>query len=235
MKVGLSSNLMVTLFSSKRSIGMDKTQLANQLRASFPIFSQHELAQEIAEKAQWAELPVGVHILEVGHFIKVVPLVLSGSIKVVRENAQGNEIFLYYIGKGESCAMTLSACLRREKSAIKAIVESDAQVLALPVEAVYDFVRRYPSWNEFMAATYALRFQEILDVVDSIAFQSMDVRLLKYLLEKSHLLGIRTLTVSRTAVAKDLNSSREVVSRLLKQMASKGIVNMTGNQVEMRD
>jgi CRP/FNR family transcriptional regulator len=159
--------------------------------------------------------------------------VLDGSIKVIREDEEGNEIFLYYIKSGESCAMTLSSCLRRETSSVKAIVESPADLLALPADVIYSFALRYPSWNDFMTETYARRFEEMLEVIDHIAFHSMDVRLLKYLIDRSHLLQSKVLSVSRTQIAKDLNSSREVISRLLKQMEKKRLVKISGTQVEL--
>ncbi|HFA47771.1 MAG TPA: Crp/Fnr family transcriptional regulator [Bacteroidetes bacterium] len=212
---------------------MEKTLLKKELKDLFPIFSQSELIEEISERGQILEIPAGHRVFDFGNIITVIPLVFSGSIKVVREDEEGNEIFLYYIRKGESCAMTLSSCLKREKSSIKAIVQSDTLALALPVEAVYGFAHKYPSWSDFLVDTYSRRFEEILAVVDNIAFNKMDVRLLKYLMEKGKIMGTDKLTVSKTAIAKDLNSSREVISRLLKQMEKNKLVRLGRNTVEL--
>lgn len=212
---------------------MDDRNLKQQLKRLFPIFTQHDLLGEIVTKSQHLEIPAGEEIIQVGNLIKVVPFVLEGSIKVIREDDEGHEIFLYYIKSGESCAMTLSSCLRRETSSVNAIVESPAKLLALPADVIYDLAHRYPAWSDFMTETYARRFEEMLEVIDHVAFHSMDVRLLKYLMDRSHLLQSKTLTVSRTQIAKDLNSSREVISRLLKQMEKNRLIRMSGSEVEL--
>jgi CRP/FNR family transcriptional regulator len=212
---------------------MDSHSLISRMKKLFPEFSQFDLVTEIIEKGHWMELNEGEQIMDVGHVIRVVPLVISGTIKVIREDEDGNEILLYYIKAGESCAMTLSSCLRNEKSAVRAVVEQPAGLLALPVNVVYDFVRRYPSWNDFITTTYAQRFEEMIELIDHISFYKMDVRLLKYLIDKSHLFQSKILTVSRTQIARDLNSSREVISRLLKQMEKKKLIRMEGSTVEL--
>lgn len=212
---------------------MNDKDLLQQLRALFPVFSQYDLLAELVGKGHWLALPAGEQIMATGNIIKVIPLVFDGTIKVMREDEEGNEILLYYIKPGESCAMTLSSSLRRETSSIKAVVENPVEVLALPVSTVYDFVHRYPSWNDFMTETYARRFEEMLAVIDHIAFHKMDVRLLKYLIDRSHILGTQSLKVSRTQIAKDLNSSREVISRLLKQMEKKQLIRINGSEVEL--
>lgn len=212
---------------------MQVPSLTTQLKALFPVFDQYDLLMEIAGKGQYLEIPAGTQIIGMGNVIKVVPLVLKGSIKVIREDEEGNEIFLYYIKKGESCAMTLSGCMRREPSAVKAIVDNPAVVLTLPANVVYDLAHRFPGWSDFMNETYARRFEEMLEIIDQIAFHSLDVRLLKYLILRSHLQQTKTLTVSRTQIARDLNSSREVISRLLKQMEKNRLIRIDGSQVEL--
>ncbi len=212
---------------------MEYLKLILQLRTLFPTFTQRELVEKIATEGQWLELPAGAQLMDAGDLIRVVPLVVSGSVKIIREDEEGHEIFLYYVSSGESCAMTLASCLRREKSAVRAIVESPAQILALPVKSIYDFLHHYPSWNEFMAETYAQRFDEVLTVVDNIAFRKMDERLLVYLTNKANLLNTKTLTLSKTDVARDLNSSREVISRLMKQMEKQQMIKMSGNIIQL--
>lgn len=214
---------------------MNNQNLSHTLKKLFPVFTQHDLLQEIVEKSQRLEILAGEQIIGVGSLVKVVPLVLDGSIKVIREDEEGNEIFLYYIKSGESCAMTLSSCLRRETSSVKAIVERRADVLALTADVVYDLAHRYPSWSDFTTETYARRFEEMLEVIDHVAFHKMDVRLLKYLIDRSHLLHSKVLTVSRTQIAKDLNSSREVISRLLKQMEKNSLIRIMGSEIELME
>ena len=212
---------------------MDNSTLKTHLKTLFPVFTQSGLIQEIVEKSQLIDIPKGHQIFGVNDFIEAVPLVLKGSIKVMREDQEANEIFLYYIQEGQSCAMTLSSCLKREQSSIKAIAESDTQALILSVGNVYDFTLKYPNWNEFVVQTFANRFEEVLDVVDRIAFQNMDVRLMRYLMDKAKILGTDTLSISKTAIAKDLNSSREVISRLLKKMEENNLVKMDKNYIKL--
>ena len=214
---------------------MDKTTLKNKIRHEFPIFSQSELIDEIAEKGKLLELPANYQILDVGSIINVIPLVFEGAIKVVREDENGNEIFLYYIKKGESCAMTLSSSLRREKSAIKAIAQSETLALAVPVEAIYRFMHKYPNWSDFVVETYALRFDEMLEVIDSVCFHQMDFRLLRYLMDKHRLAESPVLKISHQEIANDLNTSREVISRMLKQIEKKGAIKLFRGQIEIVD
>ena len=209
--------------------------IKQQLKASFPIFSQTDLVREILEKGQVLELPAGHQILDTDDFVNIIPLVIEGSIKVLREDDLGHEILLYYIQPGESCAMTLSSCLKRERSSVKAIAQTPTTAIAVPVDIIYHFLRKYPSWNDFIVDTYSRRFNEILEVVDTIAFQKMDMRLLKYLFDKGRVLGSSHFRISKTDIAKDLNSSREVISRLLRQMEKNGLIRQDGSDLELLD
>lgn len=214
---------------------MKKEALSHAIKSLFPVFEQTEMVEDLLNQSQFMDVSPGTTLMGIDQIIKVIPLVYSGAIKVMREDAEGNEIFLYYIQAGQSCAMTLSSCLRREKSAVKAIVQENTQLLAVPVEVVYQLQLRYPSWNNFILETYSGRFNELLSVVDSVAFQNMDVRLLKYLFRKSSILKSKTIHISNTAIAKDLNSSREVISRLLKQLEQKQFLKATRGKIELLD
>ena len=208
---------------------------AQTIKQHFPIFDQSELVRELLERSQYVDLPANQTILEAGHIISNIPLVFSGAIKVIREDDTGNEIFLYYIRGGQSCAMTITACLKREKSVVKAITQTETKALIVPLDVVHDFLFRYPSWSKFVVDTYSRRFEEIIEVVDSVAFQNMDARLLKYLLEKSRLLKTNKLVISNTEIAKDLNSSREVIFRLLKQLEQRKVLIAARGKIELLD
>lgn len=210
-----------------------QNDIKNTLKALFPAITQINLIQEMAEQGTFVEVPAGFVLLKADQIVRDLPLVISGSIKVVKVDGEGNEMFLYYILPGESCAMTLTSCIKREPSSVKAIVESDLQVLTLPMSAIHEWTFKYPSWNTFMVDTYSKRFDEVLEVVDHIAFQNLDNRLLHYLTEKIKVVGSSTLQLSKTSVAKDLNSSREVISRLFKKMEEQGIIVTEGNSVRL--
>ncbi|MEM6380178.1 MAG: Crp/Fnr family transcriptional regulator [Bacteroidota bacterium] len=214
---------------------MKKEALQKVTKSLFPVFHQTKMVEDLIAQSQFMDLPAETVLMGIDQIIKVIPLVYSGAVKVIREDTDGNEIFLYYIQAGQSCAMTLSSCLKREKSAVKAIVQENTALLAVPVEVVYQLQLRYPSWNNFILETYSNRFNELLNVVDSVAFQNMDVRLLKYLFIKSTILNSKTIHISNTAIAKDLNSSREVISRLLKQLEQKQILKTSRGKIELLD
>jgi len=211
---------------------MDKIQVKNVIRKQFPIIEQGELLEEIATKGIYMYVPSDQYILEVGSFIKVIPLVISGTVKVVRQ--EGNkEIFLYYIKPGESCAMTISSCMKKEKSQVKAIVQQDTELIALPVEDVYYFMRKYPTWQDFIIATYSKRFEEIMSILDNVVFHKMDERIIKYLKQKSHTLSRVDLEVSHQEIADDLATSREVISRILKQLEKNGLIEMGRGKIKL--
>lgn len=168
-----------------------------------------------------------------GSYITVVPLVISGTIKVFREDEKGREVFLYYIKEGESCALTMTACFKMEKSYIKAKIQEETEFIAIPVELVRNFHKEHPSWSKFVFSTFSKRFDEILRVLESIVFHNMDERLSIYLVEKSTILKADTIYNSHKEIADDLVTSREVVSRLLKQMEKKGLVELSRGKIKL--
>ncbi len=204
---------------------MDKNGIKTALRQHFSVFQQGELVEEIASKGIYMYVPSDQYILEVGSFIKVIPLVIKGSVKVVRQEKSG-EIFLYYIRPGQSCAMTLSSCMKREKSRIKAIVQEDTELVALPAEDVYYMIRKYPAWQNFVVETYSQRFDEIMEVLDHVVFHKLDERLFKYLQKRSSSQNSLELPISHQEIASDLATSREVISRLLKQLERQGLIQL---------
>jgi len=214
---------------------MEKSAIRKQIKELFPVFSQTELIDEIVEKGQYMSLPSKTPILSAGSVIQAIPIVFSGSLKVVREEQSGQSVFLYYIREGESCALTLSSCLKRETSSAIAYTESETQLVALPVESVYNFVRRYPSWNDFVIQTFNSRFEELLQLVDNVCFQKIDSRLIKYLNTSCTLLKTKELTISHQEIANDLATSREVISRLLKQLEKKGGVKLSRGKLTVLD
>ncbi len=211
---------------------MDKVDVKNALRKYFPVFDQGELIDELSSKGIYMYVPSNQYILEVGSFIKVIPLVIKGSVKVIREEGDG-ELLLYYIRPGESCAMTLSSCMRKEQSSIKAIVQEDTELIAMPADAVYYMFRKYPAWQDFVVNSYSNRFEEVMQVLDTIAFHKMDERLVKYLIQKGETLSTKELIVSHQEIADDLATSREVISRLLKQLERSGKVKLLRGKIDL--
>ena len=210
---------------------METAEIKKSIQELFPLFDQLELVDELAKNSKYMSLPPNTEILNSDSYIKVIPLVLTGSIKIFRTDDSGREIFLYYIQGGESCAITLSSCLKMEKSSIRAVVQEETELLAIPVEVVYDVNKKYPSWHHFVFETFNRRFSEVLKVLENVVFHHMDERIAKYLINKALTISSNELTISHQEIANDLATSREVVSRLLKQFEKKGLVELSRGKI----
>ena len=149
---------------------MEPLELKQQLQRQFPIFEQLELIDHILQNGQLLKVDSQTSLMEVGAYIKVIPLILEGSVKIFREDDEGHELFLYYLQSGQSCAMTLASTLKMEKSKVKAITQEPTTLFAVKAETVYDLYRKYPSWQQFVIETFSTRFDEMLQALDSIAF-----------------------------------------------------------------
>ena len=210
---------------------MDKGALQSKLGQLFPIFDQFELKSLIAETGQVLEVEGNQEIIDVGDYIFSIPLVLEGSIKVSRKDPDGREVLMYYITPGQSCAITLASSLKQQKSPIKAVTQEPSKVIALPINAVYKHYQNYHSWQLFVIDTFNNRFNELLAAFDKVAFHNLDKRLLQYLKDKADTLQVNTLHISHQEIASDLATSREVISRLLKQMENKKLVQLARNKI----
>lgn len=160
-------------------------------------------------------------------------MIVSGSVKVMREDTDGHELLLYYLKAGETCAMSLTCCMEGRKSEIRAVAVEPVKMIVLPVAFMEEWMR-FRDWRSFVMNTYVRRFEELLETVDSIAFQRMDERLENYLITKAKGVDSKLLTVSHQEVAQDLNTSREVISRLLKQMERHGKLKLGRGKIELK-
>jgi CRP/FNR family transcriptional regulator len=189
------------------------------------------LLQEIAAVSKYKALAGEASIINLGDTIQYMPLLLKGAIKVLRVDAQGNEVFLYHLEKGGTCAMSLACCLGNKKSEIIALAEEDCELLLIPVQYLSEWLCKYNSWKSFIFNSYHNRLEEMLSVIDSLAFMKMDERLLKYLRDKSKVLGTFDLEITHQSIAIELNTSREVISRLLKKMEHRKLVKLSRNKI----
>lgn len=191
------------------------------------------LNKEVYASGQIKSFPADTVILNINAYIKSIPIVLSGSIKVIRTDEDGREILLYYIKAGESCIMSFLAGIHNDTSKIKAIVEEDVEVLLIPVGKASDWIKEFPEWTDFIFALYQKRFEELLEVVNSVAFQKLDERLLNFIKKKCELTKSQTLYVTHEKLANELGTARVVVSRLLKQMEDDGLVKLGRNKISL--
>lgn len=191
------------------------------------------LKDEVATYGQLKKFPAGSVILQEDSYIKAIPLVLNGSLKVMRTDQDGHEILLYYIIPGESCIMSFLGGIHNETSKIKAVVEEDAEILFIPVEKASEWVKKFPEWSDFIFKLYHKRFEELLTAVNAIAFQKLDERLLQLLKQKSDLYQTREIKITHQQLADELGTAREAVSRVMKQMENEGLVSMSRNKVTL--
>ncbi len=198
----------------------------------FPQF-EPELIEIIEKNAVQKTFAAGEVIMRTGQYIKSTALVLEGQIKIYRENQDGGEFLMYYLEPGQACAVSMICALQSETSEITAIAEVDTEVLLIPVQLMDDLMNQYKSWYQFVIQTYRSRFDELISVVDNIAFHNMDERLEFYLKRHAKNSGKNIIETSHQQIADDLNSSREVISRLLKKMEQRKLVKLNRNMIEL--
>lgn len=202
------------------------------LNDHFPTLLDTDLINSIKEHAVYQEVNEGDLLMDIGSIIKNIPMIISGSVKVIREDEEARELLLYYVRPGETCAMSLTCCMAFKRSEIRAVAQEKVTMLAIPVDFMDEWMK-YRDWRSFVMNTYRMRFEELLDAVDSIAFHRMDERVLKYLQEKSNSLNTNEISMSHHDIAVDLNSSREVISRILKQMERNKLVKLGRNNIKL--
>lgn len=200
-----------------------------------PIFFEEELKKELINVAKICSAKAGDIIMDIDQSIDQIPLVLKGSLKISREDEEGNEILLYYLEPGHACATSLTSCYSGQKSTIRAIAEDDSEYLAIPAKYSDEWIIKYTSWKNFVMNTYSERFEELLKTIDQLAFKKMDERLSKYLHDKADLHDNSVIHISHQEIAYDLNTSREVISRLLKQLENMGAIKLGRNRIVILD
>jgi len=219
------------LIMKTRAIDSEDIQLLN---LSFPDLYEKSIKQAILETGQIIEIPEGEILIDIGQYIKMMPLILSGSLKVLREYNDVKELLLYHVQKGETCAMSMTCCMGDAKSAVRALAEEPTTMIALPTRIMDEWSNEFPSWKHFIMRTYQRRFEELLNTIDSIAFQKLDDRLEKWLQEKTSKTTDGVITITHQEIASELHSSREVISRLLKKMENQGVLELGRNKIKMR-
>lgn len=208
------------------------TEIIELVKHHFPELSEPNLQKEIARVGGIREFKAGEVIMNIGSYVKTVPLLTKGSIKVVREEEEAErEMLLYYLNAGETCSMSFSCCMMDKKSDIRTTAEDDSTIIAIPLKYVNEWMSKYPSWRNFVMRSYDSRMQEMVKTLDSIAFKKMDERLLKYLIKRGDAHNSKIINSTHQEIADDLNASRESISRLLKQLEKKGVVTLERNKI----
>ncbi len=209
-----------------------KKDLGVLLDQNFPQF-ENQLKKEILESAELKTLEADTLMMDIGQRVEVIPLIVAGSVKVFREDEDDHELFLYYLGPGEACAITMICSAREGYSKIKAIPEEETTVIVVPISKLDLWMPKYKSWYYFVMDTYQDRIEELLKVVDGIAFHRMDERLIEYLEKNAEANQNTIVHKTHQQIAQELNSSREVITRLLKKLEQRGVVRVNRNQIEL--
>ena len=204
------------------------------LQAQLGYVLEPELIAEMAKLAKVRETTTDEIIVHVGDRLQLIPIVIEGSIKVSRENENGEELLLYYIEGGDTCAMSLQCCTKKIDSLIKATAMEPSLLLMIPAEYMEIWMDHYKSWRTYIISNYHTRMMELMESIDAIAFMNLDQRLLKYLRDQAKLLGSLEILHTHQQVADDLHSSRVVISRLLKQLEIKGEITLHRNKIILK-
>ncbi|WP_397363033.1 Crp/Fnr family transcriptional regulator [Olleya sp. R77988] len=209
--------------------------MLDELQQHYGYLFEDELLQEINNVGTYKDIPEGFKLIEIGDYIKSMPLLVSGAIKILREDEDGDELVLYFIEQGDTCAMTLSCCLGNSKSEIRAIAETDAKLIMVPISKMEEWLGKYKTWQQFVLQSYHNRMTELLEAIDTIAFLKMDERLFKYLKDKAMVNHNEVIHVTHQEIARDLHTSRVVISRLLKTLEIDGKIELHRNNIKVID
>lgn len=199
----------------------------------YGVLLEDELIEEIEKVGVKKTIEAGEVFMEVGDDVLKMPLLLEGAIKILRPDNNGDELLLYFIESGDTCAMSFNCCMGNAKSQIRAVAETDSLVLLIPKEKMDEWLVKYRSWRNFILESYQSRLNEVLGAIDMIAFKNMDERLLSYLQDKTKINHDSRLYITHHEIANDLNTSRVVVSRLLKKLENNKEVSLHRKYIDV--
>ena len=203
------------------------------LTESYGYIFEEALIEEIVKVASYKEFKADDYLIEIGDYIKTMPLLLNGAIKILREDENGDELLLYFLERGDTCAMTLTCCMGQSKSRIRAIAETDGALLMIPVEKMEEWLTKYKTWRNFVFDSYNVRLNEMLEAIDTLAFMNLDERLYKYLTDKAKVIGNTEINNTHQEIAYEMHTSRVVISRLLKALELSGKIKLHRNKIEI--
>jgi CRP/FNR family transcriptional regulator len=209
--------------------------IKEKLEEYYNVVFEPELLDEIAEVGTYRFVKENELLLDIGDKFHQIPLMLTGAIKISRETKAGEEIVLYFLERGDTCTITFGSGLQSNKSKVRGVAEKDSEIIFIPVAKLEEWMVKYPSWRSFVIDSYNIRLNEMLEAIDTLAFMKMDQRLFKYLIDKVQIMRSTTLNTTHQEIAVDLNTSRVVISRLLKQLENEGKIKLYRNKIEVVD
>ena len=207
--------------------------MREKLESYFSFVFEKELLDEIEDMGTYKKLRKNELLVDIGDKMKGVPLLLEGAIKIVREDKKGEEILLYFLERGDTCASSFASAISHGKCGIRAIAEKESEIIFLPTEKLDDWLVKYKTWRDFVIDSYNIRLNEMMETIDTLAFMRMDERLYKYLTDKAQIMRETSLNTTHQDIAYDLHTSRVVISRLLKQLENEGKIKLHRNKIEI--
>ncbi len=201
------------------------------LQQKFAHSLDEDLITEISKNGILKKFKKDDIIIDINQSLNFIPLLLTGDIKIIREDKDGNELLMYFLEAGETCTMSLSCCLGTTKSKIRAVAEKDSSLVMIPLENMQKWFHNNASWRNFILQSYQIRFDEMLEAIDNLAFMKMDERLYKYLKNMAMVDESKTISIKHQDIAEDLNTSRVVVSRLLKKLENENKIELGRNKI----
>ncbi|WP_111709197.1 Crp/Fnr family transcriptional regulator [Lutibacter citreus] len=209
----------------------DKVLLREKLDDYFTSIFEPKLIDEIIDNGIFRTIESHELLLDIGDKMTHVPLIISGAVKIIREDKNGDEISLYFLEKGDTCAISFINCINKTESMFRGITEVKTEGIFIPVDKIDEWLVKYETWRHFIIDSYHLRLIEMVDSIDSLAFMKLDDRLHKYLTEKVKVLHDNIIHITHQEIADDINTSRVVVSRLLKILEKQGKIRIKRNRI----
>lgn len=208
-----------------------KQLIRKKLGEYYTMIFEKELIDEIVNTGMLRTIHNGEMLIDIGDNMTHVPLILEGAVKIIREDKNGDEIALYFLERGDTCAISFVNCINRSQSMFRGIAEKETEGVFVPVEKVDEWLKKYATWRHFIIDSYHMRLIEMVESIDSLAFMKLDNRLLKYLTDKVKIMKDNILHITHQEIADDINTSRVVVSRLLKQLEVEGKIKIRRNRI----
>ncbi len=205
--------------------------IKEKIETTYPYQFEDELLNEIAELGSLVEFKANDVMIDLNQFIKGMPILLKGAIKIMREDFDEGELLLYFLEKGDTCAMTMACCLGDKQSKIRAVAETDGELVMIPIVKMDEWLAKYASWRRFIFDSYNNRMDEMLVAIDNLAFNDMNERLKKYLLDVASINNGNVVNKTHQEIAYELNTSRVVISRLLKALEKEGFLQLNRNVI----
>ena len=205
----------------------------NNIKTKFSSIFEKKLIEEIIEVGEIRSFKEGEIVMDYGKPVRFMPIIISGTLRVMRKDDEDREIILYYLSNNESCAMAYACCMEAKKSEIRAIAEDNVELIAIPHNKLDEWLVKYPSWKSYIFSSFTQRFNELLKSLESIAFQKFDERLIKYLKAKAKVTGKNAIQLSHKQIAEEMGTSRVVISRLLKQLENDKKLVLYRNEIKL--